>query len=115
MPRNCVLICLFFALAPAALHAQGLSDVHGWEVVPDSLFLIWHLDQDQIKRLRVIETDYDTERQHVAVNTKADAAAKDARLRKLGKARLNEIKGVLGTEYFSDWRKRMNAVPTTSP
>ena len=106
MLRTCFLLCLLFVFAPAVVRAQGTADIPGWQMVPDSLFLIWHLDQDQIARLRVIEEDYDTERQHVAANMKT-GTEQEARLRKLGASRMNEIKGVLGAEYFSDWQHRL--------
>lgn len=97
------------------MHAQDTQGIPGWEVLPDSLFLIWHLDQDQITRLHVIEEDYDTERQHVAADTKVDAAEKKARLQKLGTARLHEIEGVLGQEYFSDWQRHVRDAGPKAP
>ncbi|MEO8734654.1 MAG: hypothetical protein ABI373_10020 [Flavobacteriales bacterium] len=106
MLRTCSLLFLLFVLTPAAVHAQNTTHISGWEVVPDSLFLIWHIDQDQVKRLHVIEEDYDTERQHVASSAKTDAE-KEARLQKLGASRLKEMKGVLGADHFSDWQRRI--------
>ena len=113
--RNCLLILFLYSLTPTVARAQDVTTIPGWEILPDSLFLIWHLDQDQITRLRVIEEDYDTERQHVAANVKVDEAGKAARLRKLGIARLDEIEGVLGGEYFSDWRDRIRGTAPKKP
>ena len=115
MLRTGLFIFLFYSLTATVLRAQDVTNIPGWEVLPDSLFLIWHLDQDQIHRLRVIEADYKTEWQHIAADTRTDAADKEAHLRKLGASRMDEIEGVLGGEYFSDWRDRLQGAEPRKP
>lgn len=94
-------------ISSIASQAQGTSDPYRWESLPDSLFLIWHLDKDQIDRLRVIEEDYTTERGNVTNDTRLSTAQQQQRLKQLGDSRREEIKGVLQTEYYIDWQRRM--------
>lgn len=95
-------------ISSIATQAQGTSDLHPWEPLPDSLFLIWHLDKDQIARLRVIEEDYVTERGNATNDTRLSPAQRQERLKRLGDSRREEIKGVLQTEYYIDWQRRMH-------
>lgn len=104
--RRCHLF-LFLALigVPASSRAQSPSDVLGWELLPDSLMQVWHLDKDQIRRIKVIEEDYATEREELWSTPDSDDREKELRERKLGESRMAEIKGVLGNTNFARWQE----------
>lgn len=85
--------------------AQG-GNIPGWYPLPDSLFLIWDLEQDQVRRIRVIEEDHTVERAEVLANAAMSAQAKDQRLEQLATERRREIKAVLQIKQFEDWERR---------
>ena len=103
------LLLMLAVLISASTYAQQADAVlaeAGWNALPDSLFLRWKLEDDQVKRLRVIEEDYDAERSKVLNDRSMSAGARDAAVRKLADARRAEVKGVLQPEHFDDWIKR---------
>ncbi|MBP6698960.1 MAG: hypothetical protein KA175_15170 [Flavobacteriales bacterium] len=91
-----------------ALPAQSPQDLArmGWEPLSDSLYLVWNLSTDQIKRIAMIEDDYEVERTALVSDPKLSEAVRDTRLRALANARRKEIKGVLKAEQYEDWQKR---------
>ena len=63
MKRKNILLALFAMIALCCtmqVQAQNGVAVPGWDPLPDSLFLIWGLEQDQVRRIRVIEEDHDS-------------------------------------------------------
>ena len=44
MLRTGSFLFLWLALVTASVRAQDTADIPGWELLPDSLMLIWHLD-----------------------------------------------------------------------
>ena len=112
MKRSVGLLFLLFLLTPFSSQAQVTVDIPGWNVVPDSLMQIWHLGKDQMRRIKVIEEDYSTERDEVWSTPDVDDQEKTRRLMKLGEARMGEIKGVLGTTSFDLWQKAISAATT---
>src|SRR5436190_1073102 len=89
-----------------AVQAQGTDTVlakAGWNPMPDSLFLVWKLDDDQVRRLRVIEEDYDTERMKVMADKALTTGARDHALSGLADKRRKEVKGVLQPAQYEDW------------
>jgi hypothetical protein len=85
-------------------------DVPGWDPLPDSLHTIWKLDPDQVKRLRMIEEDHETEKAALLANKAISTDQRDQQLRELANARRNEIKAVLQLKQFEDWQRRCRLV-----
>ena len=90
-------------LLPLSVCSQAITDIPGWHPLPDSLMQIWHLDQDQVRRINVIEEDYATEREEVWSTPDLDEPGRIRELSRLGAARMEEIKGVLGTAHYDQW------------
>ncbi len=86
--------------------AQNGVAVPGWDPLPDSLFLIWDLDRDQVRRLRVIEEDHDSARAEIQADQNLSADDKDRQLQDLARERRNEIRAVLQVKQFEDWERR---------
>lgn len=86
--------------------AAQATPVPGWDPLPDSLFMIWKLDQDQIQRLRVIEEDHNAEKATILAAKNISAEVRDQRLRSLAIERRNEIRAVLQLKQFEDWERR---------
>ncbi len=112
-PYHMRITLFIFALAlmgiPAhdgALRAQdaGLMAHVGWDPLPDSLYLAWDLPADQIRRLRVIEEDYNAELAKVMADVSFTDVARESRLRTLAQARLNEVRGVLPMRQYDAWQ-----------
>ncbi|MGB3524945.1 MAG: hypothetical protein WBB32_03140 [Flavobacteriales bacterium] len=112
MQRGLGLLFLFSLLLPLTVRSQAVQNIPGWEVLPDSLMQVWHLDKDQIRRINVIEEDYATERDEVWSTPDMEEQDKVQQLVKLGAARMEEIKGVLGTTHYENWQAVLrSAVP----
>jgi len=101
-----LLAAVLFAVAAAAQQPSAVPVNAGWNSMPDSLFLEWKLEDDQVKRLRMIEEDYDTERNRVVSDTALPASGRDAALTRLAEERRNEVKGVLQPKHYADWIER---------
>lgn len=104
MQRGLGLLLILFLLLPVTLRAQVANDIPGWEILPDSLMQIWHLDADQVRRIKVIEEDYSTERDEVWGTPNLEEQDKVQQLGRLGVARMEELKGVLGSTHFGSWQ-----------
>ncbi|MEZ4806838.1 MAG: hypothetical protein R2815_05115 [Flavobacteriales bacterium] len=97
---------LFFVSGLAAQqHDELLIDV-GWYPVPDSLALIWKLDDDQVYRLRVLGTDLDKRLAELLADPALTEGERQRTLRGLAATRRSEIERVLRTEQFEDWLRR---------
>ncbi|MEO8591485.1 MAG: hypothetical protein ABI432_19040 [Flavobacteriales bacterium] len=96
-------------LLSTSIHAQNADPVlarAGWDPLPDTLFLIWKLDSDQVRRLGIIEEDYDEERAKVMSDTALSTGARDAALHRFATDRRKEVKGVLRADQYKDWMAR---------
>lgn len=101
--RQLLLLVLFgSAIAVAGQDAALLQRV-GWDPLPDSMINTWRLPHDQVRRLRVIEEDFNTERAKVMAETGLTDAAREERLRELAGLRRKEIRAVLPMRQFDDW------------
>ena len=58
-----------------------------------------------MRRIKVIEEDYRTEREETWGALDLNAQEKTVRLYKLGDARMAEIKGVLGNADYERWQQ----------
>jgi|SRR5690606_27930847 len=98
----------FFALSflCCTTQVQAQNGVPGWDPLPDSLFLIWGLEQDQVRRLRVIEEDHDSARADIQADQGLSAEERDRQLRDLAMERRKEIRAVLQVKQFEDWERR---------
>lgn len=96
-------------LLACPLRAQEPIDLpgYGWYDLPDSLFLRWKLTEDQVKRIRVIEEDYNGERATLMSESAMSGSQRDAELRALANKRRNELSHVLSKENYSDWLSLM--------
>ncbi len=90
--------------------AQNSSAIKGWDPLPDSLFLIWNLEQDQVRRLRVIEEDHEMERRDIMANKALNSQQQQEQLEKLAVQRRSEIKAVLQLKQFEDWARRSRSL-----
>jgi hypothetical protein len=81
------------------------ASIPGWHPLPDSLFTVWRLESDQIRRLRVIEEDHNTERVTI-LSSALPATQKEAKLQELAGERRREIRAVLQVRQFEDWERR---------
>lgn len=86
--------------------AQGEQPIRGWDALPDSLFQIWGLEGDQVRRLRVIEEDHNAERAEIMKDPSLSEQARTVRLEQLAGERRKEIKAVLQVKQFEDWERR---------
>ena len=86
--------------------AQGEPSIRGWDPLPDSLFQIWGLEGDQMRRLRVIEEDHNAERAEIMKDASLTDQARVQRLEQLAIERRKEIKAVLQVKQFEDWERR---------
>ena len=86
--------------------AQGEQPIRGWDTLPDSLFQIWGLEGDQVRRLRVIEEDHNAERAQIMADASLTDEARTQRLEQLAAERRKEIKAVLQVKQFEDWERR---------
>lgn len=101
--REFVVLVLFgSAIAVAGQDAALLQRV-GWDPLPDSMITAWRLPHDQVKRLLVIEEDFNAEREAVMTDTALTDAAREARLTELATMRRKEIRAVLPMRQFDDW------------
>ncbi len=91
-----------------ALHAQEASSIPGWYPLPDSLYLIWQLDQDQVRRLKVIEEDHEVERSAIAADPTIPPQERMRQLEQLASVRRKEVKAVLQLKQFEDWERRFS-------
>lgn len=101
-----VIVLVIAALVSASVHAQRTDPVlaeAGWNALPDSLFLRWKLEDDQVKRLLMIEEDYEAARSQLMNDRGLETNARSAALRKLADARRAEVKGVLQPEHYDEW------------
>src|SRR5690606_38586177 len=92
-------------LLPLSVCSQAITDIPGWHPLPDSLMQIWHLDKDQVRRIKVIQEDYAAERKEVWGTPNMEETEKVRALARLGTARMEEIKGVLGTVNYGRWQQ----------
>ena len=97
---------VLLGVSALAQQSDAISADAEWNPLPDSLFLRWKLDVDQVKRLRMIEEDYEADRSAVVNDRGMSEAARDAAVRQLANARRNEVKGVLRAEHYDDWIRR---------
>lgn len=102
MRQLLLLVFLGSAIAVAGQDAALLQRV-GWDPLPDSMINTWRLPHDQVRRLRVIEEDFNTERAKVMSETGLTDAALEERLRELAGLRRKEIRAVLPMRQFDDW------------
>jgi hypothetical protein len=86
--------------------AQNGVQIPGWYPLPDSLFQIWELEHDQVRRLRVIEEDHNTERAEILNMQGLGTTDRDKRLQQLASERRREIKAVLQVKQYEDWERR---------
>lgn len=93
------------------MSAQETVDLpsYGWYDLPDSLFRRWKLDEDQVKRIRVIEEDYDTERSKLMADMRWSVVQRDARLRDMAAKRRDEVGHVINAEQFEEWKRLSKA------
>lgn len=82
-------------------------DQLGWYALPDSLFLIWKLDADQVRRLKVVEEDHETERSRLMADMELSIPQRDELLRKEATERRNDVRSVIGPRLTDDWYVRM--------
>ncbi len=100
------LIIAIGVLGCTAASAQNGNTIAGWYPLPDSLFLIWDLEQDQVRRLRVIEEDHNLDRAEILADQSLSPVSRDQRLEALAAQRRTEIKAVLQLKQFEDWERR---------
>lgn len=103
-------LLLALMLLPVAVLAQQPDPIlaqAGWYPLPDSLFLIWKLDADQIRRLKVIEEDHEAERAKLMADMDLSIPARDERLRQQATERRNDVRSVIGGRLADDWYKRL--------
>jgi hypothetical protein len=100
-----ILPVLSLFLMGLAVQAQDVDILAraGWFPLPDSLLNTWRLPSDQVRRLRVIEEDYNGERVKLMAETGVTDAQRGERLRELAASRRNEIRAVLPMRQFDDW------------
>ncbi len=110
MPRGLGLLFLLFLFFPLTLRSQVVQDIPGWNILPDSLMQLWHLDKDQVRRIKVIEEDYSTERNEIWGTPQMEEEEKIQLLGKLGIARMEEIKGVLGAIHYASWQQVLRSL-----
>lgn len=103
-----LLVTMLMISAVCAQESDVLSRT-GWDPLPDTLFLIWKLDTDQIKRVGMIEEDYDAERARLMSDTTLSDKNRDARSRTMAAGRRKELQGVLTAEPYKDWMARSRA------
>jgi|GEM_PF-2102984 len=109
-------LCFFLLfLAPLSARSQAIGDIPGWHILPDSLMQIWHLDKDQVRRIKVIQEDYAAERKEVWSTPNMVDTEKTRALTRLGTARMEEIKGVLGTANYGRWQQVLKAAVVEAP
>ena len=112
MPRSLGILFILFLFLPLTLRSQVVQDIPGWQMLADSLMQLWHLDKDQVRRIKVIEEDYSTERDEIWGTPQMEEEEKVQQLGKLGVARMEEIKGVLGAVHYGAWLEVLrSAVP----
>jgi hypothetical protein len=104
-PTMRILTLLSLFLMGLAVQAQDVDMLArvGWFPLPDSLLNTWRLPSDQVRRLRVIEEDYNGERVKLMAETGVTDAQREERLRELAASRRNEIRAVLPMRQFDDW------------
>lgn len=102
-------------LLPLSVCGQAITDIPGWHPLSDSLMQIWHLDKDQMRRIKVIQEDYATERKEIWGTPNMEDAEKVRTLTRLGTARMEEIRGVLGTANYERWQQVLKAAVAGSP
>lgn len=98
----CLFWCMPFATNVAAQDTVLLTQV-GWDPLPDSLVNAWRLPQDQVRRLRVIEEDYNGERSKLMSDASLSDGGREARMRELANQRREEIRAVLPMRQYDDW------------
>lgn len=96
----------------SSVKAQTNGAIRGWDPLPDSLFLIWALEEDQVRRLRVIEEDHEADRMAITTNKGLSDQQRQQQLEELAAQRRQEIKAVLQLKQFEDWERRSR---TASP
>ena len=107
MLRSFLFAWVFLPMAMLAQQPDPVLAQAGWYPLPDSLFLIWKLDADQIRRLKVIEEDHEAERAKVMADMEISIPERDERLRKQAVERRNDVRSVIGGRFADDWYKRL--------
>ncbi len=107
--RLIFLIALLLSIFWPSKEIFAQTAVSGWDPLPDSLHTIWKLDQDQVRRLRMIEEDHEAERVVILADKSMSSDLRDQRLKELASSRKNEIKAVLQVKQYEDWERRCRA------
>ena len=93
-----------------ATHAQDEATLSrlGWYPLPDSLFKVWGLDRDQVRRLQAIEEDYAVDRS-MLMRSALPEEERERRIRAMAADRSAEIRAVIHSRHFADWERRMRS------
>lgn len=103
-----IAVMLLGVLIFKSASAQQGDDLQrlGWVPLPDGLFLVWNLDNDQVRRLHAIEEDYNSERAKLVSEMALSDKDRDACLRTMAGSRRKEVQDVLKAERYDDWMAR---------
>jgi hypothetical protein len=107
MLRSILFALVFLPVIVLAQQPDTILAQAGWYPLPDSLFLIWKLDADQIRRLKVVEEDHEAERAKVMADMELSIPERDERLRRQAAERRNDVRSVIGGRFADDWYMRL--------
>lgn len=100
---------LFFLLLSSALHAQECT-YNTWRPLTDSVFMVLHLSEDQVHRVRAIDAHYTEERYKVQASGR-DAGERERTLSGLIAEREKEVQGVMTHDQFERWIGKARPAP----